>query len=404
MADAKSNTAESHPLKARSQSIALLRNGFRPFFLGAGLWAIAAMVVRLGDLAGLELTGAAFGDPNKWHAHAFLYGYAGAVIAGFLLTAIPNWTGRSPIASRPLAALALLWLGGRVALLVPGIPFVIAACVDAAFLIVFAGYIARELVAGRNMRNAPVGAVVALLALSNVIFHLEASAVLPDAGYGTRLPVALITVLIGVIGGRVVPSFTSNWFAQQREPRIAPASRHVEIAVHCMSALALLAWVSAPLWRVSGVALLIAGVLHAIRLMQWRGWRTSAEPLVTILHIAYAWVAIGLCLLGGAILFEAALVTSGLHALTAGAIGTMTLAMMTRATLGHTGRPLTASRGTLVLYAAVTVGALCRVGAGFAPDFYLELLMIAGAAWMTAFALFVVIYGPLFLRQPRLSE
>jgi uncharacterized protein involved in response to NO len=174
------------------------------------------------------------------------------------------------------------------------------------------------------------------------------------------LTLSLVTLLIALIGGRVVPSFTTNWFARHALPRLAPSSPLLEKIV---------------------------------------GWRTFKEPLLLVVHVGYAWVPIGLLILGGAIAVEPALITSGLHALTVGAIGTMTLAMMTRATLGHTGRQLSASKATSALYIAITISAICRVCAALYPDIYVELLIGAAAAWIVAFVLFVAVYGPMHLRQ-----
>jgi uncharacterized protein involved in response to NO len=168
------------------------------------------------------------------------------------------------------------------------------------------------------------------------------------------------------------------------------------------SIIALSTWVISPLWVITGFALITAGALHALRLAQWKGWRTKSEPLVLVLHLGCAWLPIGLIILGGAIVAEPALITSGLHALTVGAIGTMTLAIMTRATLGHTGRQLSASKATSALYIAITISALCRVCAAFYTDIHAELLIGAAAAWILAFTLFVAVYGPMHLR-PRVG-
>ena len=387
----------------RRTGFALLRYGFRPFFLGAGVWAVLAIAVRILDVAGRESSGFAFHDSTLWHAHAFLFGYTSAVVAGFALTAVPNWTGRLPISGTPLLALFGLWLAGRVALFLPSIPVAAAIAIDTAFLPVLAAVLAREIVAGRNIRNIPVCALVLLLGTANLVFHLEASGVIGAEGYGVRMGVGMLTLLIGLIGGRIVPSFTNNWFARQKMPRDAAAGPLLDRLVHGSSGIAVLAWIIMPHSQLTAAALFVACAAHAFRFTRWRGWRAVREPLVLILHIGYAWVPIGFLLLGGAIAFDPSLSSSGLHALTAGAVGTMTLAVMTRATLGHTGRELHASNGTIALYGAITMSAALRVAAGFVPDLAAPVLIASGVLWLVAFALFVAIYGPMHL-APRLGD
>jgi uncharacterized protein involved in response to NO len=382
---------------------ALLRYGFRPFFLGAGVWAVVAIAARIVDVAGYDSGGFVFRDATLWHAHELLFGYASAVVAGFTLTAVPNWTGRLPISGARLLALFALWLAGRVALCAPSLPVEAAIAVDVAFLPVLAAALAREIIAGRNIRNIPVCALVLLLGAANLVFHLEAAGVVDPEGRGIRLGVGMLTLLIGLIGGRIVPSFTNNWFARQKMPRDAVAHALLERAVHAASVVAVVAWIAIPDTLVTAVAFLAAAAAHAARLVQWRGWRTARDPLVVILHIGYAWIPVGFLLLAVSIAFEPALASSGMHALTAGAIGAMTLAVMTRATLGHTGRPLHASTGTIAVYSAVTTSAVLRVASGFAPDLATSLLIVSGTLWLAAFALFVAIYGPMFL-TPRLGE
>lgn len=381
---------------------ALLRYGFRPFFLGAGVWAVIAIAVRLADVSGFDSGGFAFHDSNLWHAHAFLFGYTSAVVAGFSLTAVPNWTGRLPISGPPLLALFCVWIAGRVVLFLPSVPLAAAIAVDAAFLPLLAAVLAREVIAARNIRNLPVCALVLLIGAANLLFHLEASGVIDAEGYAIRMGVGMLTLLIGLIGGRIVPSFTNNWFARHKMPRDATSARFLDRLVHGSSAIAVLAWIGAPYSFFTAAAFFVAFAAHTARLARWRGWRTRADALVAVLHVGYAWIPIGFLVLGASIAFGTPNPSAGLHALTAGAIGTMTLAVMTRATLGHTGRPLHAGNGTIAVYAAVTISAASRVAAGFAPDFATPLLTISGVSWLAAFASFVAIYGPMFV-TPRLG-
>ncbi|MBI1213296.1 MAG: hypothetical protein GC190_17660 [Alphaproteobacteria bacterium] len=387
----------------RRTGLPLLRYGFRPFFLGAGLWAVVAMALRLGDISGSIVGGFALHDPTRWHAHEMLFGYASAVVAGFSLTAVPNWTGRLPISGMSLLALCLLWTAGRIALLTSFLPQPVAAAADAAFLPVLAAVLAREIVAGRNYRNVPVCGLILLLGSANALFHLEAIGLISAEGYGVRLAIGALSLLVGLIGGRIVPSFTNNWLGRQKLARSAIVLPWLERLTHASTVIAFLAWIAAPFAWQTGITLLIAGAAHALRLSRWTGWRAWREPLVFVLHAGYAWIAVGLLLLGFADIFDSAWSSAGLHALGAGAIGTMTLAVMTRATLGHTGRELHANRATVVLYAAITGSAIARVLAGLFAGAYVPLLIAAGAFWLVAFLLFVGVYGPMQL-APRVGD
>ncbi|HET6520332.1 MAG TPA: NnrS family protein [Geminicoccaceae bacterium] len=376
----------------------LLRHGFRPFFLGAGLWAAAALGLWLAALGGRLALPTAF-DPVTWHAHEMIFGFAMAAVAGFLLTAVPNWTGRMPLQGLPLAGLALLWLAGRAAVACSGqIGAAPAAAVDLAFPAVLLAAVLREILAGRNWRNLPVCAAVAVLLLANALTHLAALGLAATAGIGLRLGIATLTALIALIGGRVVPSFTTNWLKKRGETRLPAPFGPVDRAALALTLAALLVWTALPEAAPAAALALAAGLAQAVRVARWRGHRTLAEPLVWVLHLGYAWVPAGLLLLGIAGLWPAALpATAALHALTAGAVGTMTLAVMTRATLGHTGRPLTAGAGTTAIYLLVTAAAAGRVASPLLPDLHLALLTASGLCWVAAFGLFAAVYGPKLL-------
>jgi len=373
---------------------ALVAAPFRIFFLLAALQAAVAVPLWLGALAHGWAIAPALGG-RDWHVHEMLFGYLGAVIAGFLFTAIPNWTGRLPLAGRGLAALALLWLAGRLAALLSPWPWLVAA-VAPAFLVVVAALVWREVMAGRNWRNAPPCVLVSLLAAAGIAVHVPGL-----AEVAVRLALATVALLVVLIGGRVVPSFSRNWLAGRGAVRLPVPFGMVDKLVLALSALALAAWVAAPEAMVAGLLLLGAGLANVVRLVRWRGWATVREPLLLILHAGYLWLAVALALLGGAALWPAAVgATEALHALTAGAFGTMTLAVMTRASLGHSGRPLTAGPATIAIYLLVTAGALLRVAAPVLPGGYLLVLAVSGILWSAAFALFVVAYGPLLLGRP----
>lgn len=373
---------------------AILSAGFRPFFLAAAIWAAVAIPLWLAAYS------AGFTVPSRlpplvWHVHEMVYGFAAATVAGFLLTAIPNWTGRMPLQGWPLAILVLLWAVGRLAVLFSGrLGAPAAAIADLAFPAAFLAVVAREILAGRNWRNLPMLAALSLLLAGNLLVHLGALGAADTALLGNRLGIATLLLLISLVGGRIIPSFTRNWLTKTRPAVPAPAGEGpFDRAVLVVTAAALLAWAFAPDTAFSAVAAVVAGAALAARLWRWQGRHTAGEPLLVILHIGYFWLALGLLLLGADRFLAFLPPSAALHALTVGAIGTMTLAVMTRATLGHTGRPLVAGPGTTTIYALITVAAVLRVVSPLAGAQMEALLWVAGAAWTGAFGLFAVLYG-----------
>ena len=331
----------------RTTSVPLLQNGFRPFFLAATIWAPTALAVWLAVLAGFVEPPLALPAP-AWHAHELLFGYGGAVIAGFLLTAVPNWTGRLPIAGRPLLALLGFWLAARLAnLSAAAIGPPVAAALDVGFWVLLAAVTGREVLIGRNRRNLPPVGLLALLAVACALSQAEALGA-ATGDLGRRLGLAAILVLIGLIGGRVVPSFTRNWLAKRRRRAAAGALRPVDQVAMALLVVAAAAWVVVPDQALTAAALMAARRGRPASPRPLARWATAAEPLVAILHLGYGWLGAGLLLLGLGTLWPDSIGRlATLHALTAGAIGTMTLAIMTRATLGHTGRALAADRATV---------------------------------------------------------
>ncbi|MFQ5347328.1 MAG: NnrS family protein [Rhodothalassiaceae bacterium] len=381
--------------------IAFFAMGLRPFFLGAAVFAVLALALWLGALRGMVAIPPPW-QPLDWHRHEMLFGLVGAIIAGFLLTAVPNWTGRRALSGAPLAALAVLWLLARLTQFVPGAPgLAIAAALDAAFPLALALWAGREIRASRN-RNLPVAILVALFAFAALGDHARLVGLISLADMSYRLGLALVLILISLIGGRIIPAFTRNWLTARAMGAPMPAMFGIfDRLVLVVSALALVAWALEPAAMASAWLLIGAGVLHTLRLARWAGWCTFAEPLLAALHLAYAWLPVGLLLMGLSILLPLLPPSAALHALTAGGIGAMTLAVMTRATLGHSGRPLHAGPGTVLIYACVHLGALVRVLAPLWPDAFASLLAVAGLLWGGAWAMFVVIYGPMLLRPPR---
>ncbi|MFN4142838.1 NnrS family protein [Aestuariivirga sp.] len=381
---------------------AILGYGFRPFFLGAAVFAGVAMAVWIGALAGLWIIPSAFG-PIEWHAHEFLWGYLSAVVAGFMLTAVPNWTGRLPIVGHPLALLWSSWALGRIAVFFSaGLPPLLLAGLDLLFLALLISMLGREIVAGRNWRNLKVLAMVGTLLTGNAVFHLEnLSGEALSQGYGIRLGIGSAILLIAVIGGRIIPSFTRNWLARRAPGRLPEGFSTFDKAAIGLTAAALLLWVARPGSALAGILLLAAGAANLLRLARWAGWRSLSEPLVSILHAAYLFVPLGFLLVGSAALWpEQVPPSAAIHAWTAGAILLMTLAVMTRASLGHSGMPLTADRRITAIYVLALVAALSRIAAGLAPGAS-WLLEVAGLGWILAFLVFVAVYAPLFLKPRR---
>ena len=377
-----------------AQYPAILRGGFRPFFLGGALWALSVLALWIGALTGALSLPTAF-DPLAWHRHEMLFGYLAAVIAGFLLTAIPNWTGRLPVTGGRLAALVGLWFAARLAVLFSAVvgPWT-AFALDVGFLLVLFVVAAREVIAAKN-RNFPIVIVILLLATASAFDHAEAIGLAVGEGVGWRAGLGLVLALIALIGGRIIPSFTRNWLSKQGCETGLPdqPDRFDKLSLASL-AVALIGWVAAPDQSATAALLLFAAVMHAVRLARWSGYRTWRDPLVVILHISYAWLPLGLLLLGVSIFDPAFPRTSALHALTAGAMASMTLSVMTRATLGHTGRALRADGPTIAIYALVTLGAALRVAAPLIPFEPMRVIEVAGLLWGGAFLLFVLAYGP----------
>jgi uncharacterized protein involved in response to NO len=375
----------------------LFTQGFRPFFLAAGLWAAAALALWIVMFATGTALPSRF-DPLTWHIHEMLFGFVTAAVAGFLLTAIPTWTRRLPVSGAPLALLAGLWLLGRISCLVSAlVPPWLAVVADLLFPVVLVGVVAREIVAGRNWRNLPMVAPVTVLGIANLLMHLEADGVAVPVGLGWRLGLAAVIVLISVVAGRIVPSFTRNWLVKRRSSDLPEAHGRIDRAALGVLHAGLLGWAFFPALRPVGLILLLGAALNLWRVLRWRGSATAAEPLLLVLHIGYAWLVLGTALLGLAVLGADLPESAAIHALTAGAIGTMILAVMTRATRGHTGRDLTSDRTTSVIYILVTLAAITRVAAAFGAEWALPILVASAGFWMAAFGGFVRCYGPMLI-------
>jgi len=403
---AKSVTRGEQMLALRRRRMAashpFFRGGFRPFFFAGAAWALIALTLWLCSLLG-DITLPTALDALAWHRHEMLFGFVGAIIGGFLLTAVPNWTGRLPIAGWPLAGLFSLWAAARLAVLFSGpVSLWLAALLDVGFFLVLGLLAAREVLEANN-RNTPVVGMVLLFGLADALDYLANTGAIPFPDLGWQLAIALVVLLISLIGGRIIPSFTRNWMAKQRMTEGLPTQPgRFDLVVIGATAVALFAWLFGPQETPIGIVLIAAAALQAIRWARWRGWRTFADPLVLILHVGYLWIPVGLALLGLSLMGVAPR-SAAVHSLTAGAMATMILAVMTRASLGHTARELKAGPLTVVLYVLVTVGALIRVAASLRLIDYNLGIDIAGVAWGGAFLTFLVAYAPVLWR-PRLGE
>jgi len=379
------------------QGPALFSLGLRPFFLLGAIWAALAVPLwivtySLGPDALPIEAGLSF------HIHEMLFGYSSAIVAGFLLTAIPNWTGRLPVCGAPLALLVSVWVLGRFAMVFQPGPALLPAVVDSAFLVLFAVVVWREVIAGRNTRNLKVAAAVSVFAAANVAYHWQVLASGGLSQMAIRAGLAALIFLILVVGGRITPSFTRNWLVKQGGSLPVSFGLYDGITL-VVSLIALAGWALLNGESIVSAALLLAGAMNIVRLGRWRGERTLAEPLVTILHVGFGWAALALLLIGLGGLFPTVFPrVAGLHAAGAGAVGVMTLAVMTRASLGHTGRELKSGAGTFLIYVLVNLGALIRVAAAFLEStLQAHANQVAAALWSGAFLTFAFVYGPRLL-------
>lgn len=377
----------------------LFSYGFRPFFLGGAVWAVVAMLFWVLSLTmGMPL-GGSYGSLN-WHAHEMVFGFSSAVLAGFLLTAVPNWTGGLPVSGTPLIILSGTWLAGRLVFLQPDIihPY-FAVAVESLFLPFLLFICAREIITGRQWKNLKVLTGVALVTISNLVFHYLVITD-GDVALANRIGVSAYLFLVTVIGGRIVPSFTRNWLNKMGYSRFPVPFNRYDMVCLLSGALACMSWIVVPDQTITAVLAISAGVLHSIRLYRWRGWPGMREKLLIILHVAYAFVPLGFVAIGLAAL-DLINPYSALHVVTVGALALMMLAVMTRATRGHTGRELTASPVTQLAYVCLIAAALIRPLAEILPNFFHTILAAAALLWMAAFGLYLLEYAPMLLRQRR---
>jgi len=384
------------PSQPPPRGFALFALGFRPFYLLAALWAAAAVVPWVAMLEG-RVERVSFLAGPIWHQHEMVYGFAFAVIAGFLLTAGRVWTARPTPTGVALAVLAAHWIAGRVAL-VTG-PAILAALIDASFPLVVAAVLARAIFGSRNERNYFVVLLVAGLGAADVVFHLSAAGALRVAPEeAVRFALYLILVLVVVMGGRVIPSFTANALpkaAVSRRPTLDRLSVALTILAFGADVLGLGPWMVAP-------AALAAAALHVVRQAGWAPFATLGRPILWSLHAGHAWLPVGFALLALASLGVVS-PSVAFHAFGLGAVGGLIIAMITRTALGHTARPLVAGRSETAAYLLVHAATVVRVAAGLWPGpGYVALVGVSSVIWSAAFLLYLAVYAPRLVR-PRLD-
>lgn len=367
--------------------------GFRPFFLGAGIFSVLLIGLWLAFYKG-NLPLALFIPAEQWHAHEMLFGFAGAVIAGFLLTAVQNWTGMRTPSGKPLALLFFLWLAGRLIPFVPDSPSELYALIDVALFPAIMIAIARPILRAKQIRNAGFPVMLAMLTLSNMLVHAQWLGYAQTAATGFKLAIYMIMLMMVVMGGRVIPSFTDGKLRTQ-----AKRWKAVEWLAPATTLATLAAILVLPVSPFTALIAAAAAAVHAIRLAGWYTRKYWSVPLLWVLHLGYGWIVTGFVLtsLGALQILAPSL---ALHAFTAGAIGTLTLGMMARVSLGHTGRMLEPAKIVHLAFGLITLSAAIRVCWPIVmPGSYATAILVSGLFWMAAFAIFVLIYAPILIQS-----
>lgn len=374
----------------------LLAKGFRPFFLGAALLAALDMGLWLLFVAGGAAPLGTF-DPTFWHAHELVFGFGVAVVAGFLLTAVANWTGRETLVGRPLGALVALWLAARIAFVVPALPPVLVSVLDLVFLPALAVAIARPIITTRNRRNYVMLAVLTLLFVLNLLMHLDLyGRSFIDRRHAALLTIDVLMFLIAFMAARIFPMFTRNATGVASIHNIVVLDR---LALAALGAVVLTSAI-APATTVVAVVSLLAAALLVARSAPWGFTAALRDPLLWVLHAGHLFIVIGLVLRALSIFTSTIPEVAATHALTVGALGLTTLGMMARVALGHTGRKLIAPRPASIAFALVLAAALARtIGAIVEPPTSRHSAMLAGALWSLAFLLYAVSYARILLSR-----
>jgi uncharacterized protein involved in response to NO len=395
------------PVTPPMRRFALFEAGFRVFFLLAPLYAACAIADWILVYSGV-IDPPSAASPTLWHAHEMIFGFAAAGVAGFFLTAVPNWTGAPYVRGLPLAALSGLWLLGRLAMHAGvALPPALAATIDLAFLPALAVLVAPPLLRAGLGRNAVLIGVLFALWTADLAMQAELAGVSlgiawPIGSRGARAAIDILALLITVIGGRIVPAFTMTYLQLRGEPRLPRSVSALDRLAIGSMAMLLIADLIIPGTAVTGSLALVAAVVQAARLSLWRGLATLRMPILLVLHLGYAWLVAGLALKGGAAFIDGLSETGALHALTVGAVGTMMMAVMSRAALGHTGRKLVAHPVTVAAYALISLAALLRLAAPALAAAAPYVMTGSAVAWSLAAVLFLSVYAPILIR-PRLD-
>ena len=386
-------------LKTEQKIPPLLRLGFRPFFLSGALFSVFAVTLWLLIYKG-AISLSPLGGGYWWHIHEMIFGFGGAIIAGFLLTAVQNWTGVRGAQGNTLLALFLLWLAGRTVLLVPDLlGTTLTSIIDLAFLPTVAFVLAKPIIAIKQYRNLFFVPLLALFTVANLEMHLAIA--YPEtfnSVYSGYAGVMLVTFLMSVMAGRVAPMFTANG---TKTPKATPLP-WLDKAANGSLAIAMFSLLLQPLVGFSavffGVLLIIASIFQTIRWLRWRPWITLNVPLLWSIHGAMKFICFGLFVLGLSYLIPEVPSNHVWHLLTIGGMGGLILAMISRVSLGHTGRPLTPPKSMTLAFILISLAALVRTfGPWGLPDKALLFIDISGGLWIGAFVIFIVGYAPMLM-------
>lgn len=390
----------------------LFSHGFRPFFLGAGLYAalsVAAWHLWLSiHTMGGALSEMTIAEPTHlWHAHEMVFGFGAAGLSGFLLTAVPNWTKTERLHGLGLFVIFAVWLCGRAVMWSTAVlPVSFTAAIDFAYLPLLGLLIWRKFGANLTPRNSVFLVLVAVLTIGNGLYHGERLD-LVTGGMSTGIATGLggLVLLITIIGGRTIPGFTKNAMTRAGyEDGLPKQNGRLDAACILLVASFFIAFLFEAPGPFTGGLAAAAAIANIVRFSMWRTIAVLSQPIVLVLHVGYAWMILGLVMMALALGLDFGSEVAALHAFGTGAVGTMILGIMTRASLGHSGRPIVASRLTVVAYVLVSIAALLRtIVPQLIPNLYLELMLVSASAWIVAFGLFVVAFAPILL-IPRQSN
>ncbi|MGX1113920.1 uncharacterized protein involved in response to NO [Pseudoalteromonas sp. MBR-15] len=381
--------------------VALFQLAFRPLFLCGGLFSCIALVVW-----GLVLNGhwsfSPYGGALFWHSHEMLFGFVCAIVIGFLLTAVQNWTGLRSIHGRKLLLLTLAWLIARVVMVVPALPHWLVFGIDMVFLPLAGYWLAKPIIVKGQMRNLFFVPIILLLSAANLLMHLGVTLGMPELyQHGYMSAIWLITLLMSVLGGRVIPFFTANATATKK----VDGKPWLEIAALGSTWFIFVLFFTGAVYYLSneliGGMLIICAVFHCLRAARWPFFKTLAVPLLWSLHLAYWFIPVGIILMGMSYFTDLLSISTAFHALTVGAMGNMILSMMARVSLGHTGRKLVVKHAIIFAFGAVLIAALLRVfGVLINSQLSLYFISLSVITWCMAYGLFCLVYFPV-LTQPR---